>query len=257
MSTLHVHFLPQLVDEGELAGGVAVVIDVLRATTTIIYALAAGAREVFPCLEIEDAWRLAATLPREQRLLGGERSGVKIEGFDLGNSPAEFTPATVGGKTLIFTTTNGTRAMLHCGQAAELILAAFVNLAAVCQRLQPAIADQAGHVHILCSGTAGTITREDVLLAGAIVDRLAHADPELNDSARIAMDAWHGGLAAAGLSGTTAAAEPARLAAVLQQSRGGRNLTRLKLEADILDAARIDRFAIVPRFDPRSGRLVP
>lgn len=255
MSTLHVHFLRQLVDEADLAGSVAVVIDVLRATTTITYALAAGARQVLPCLEIEDAWQLAASLPRDERLLGGERGGVKIEGFDLGNSPAEFTPEAIADKTLIFTTTNGTRTMLHCRQAAEVWLGAFVNLSALCQRLAPAAAQPAGRIHILCSGTAGAITREDVLLAGAIVDRLAPAGCELNDSAQLAADAWRGGLAAAGLAVGTIAADAPGMAAVLQHSQGGRNLTRLKLEADILDAARIDRFDFAPRFDPQSGRI--
>ncbi len=85
-------------------------------------------REVIPCLEVDDALRVAAREPREQTLLGGERGGVKIEGFDLGNSPSEYPTAAVAGKTVIFTTTNGTRALLHCQQAAEVLLAAFVNL---------------------------------------------------------------------------------------------------------------------------------
>src|ERR1700678_3263988 len=94
VATINVHLLPRLVEETELAGSVCVVIDVLRATTTMAHALSAGAREVIPCLEVEDALRAAANLPRKQVLLGGERSGVKIDGFDLGNSPSEYPPAT-------------------------------------------------------------------------------------------------------------------------------------------------------------------
>ena len=80
MATINVHLLPRLVDGAELAGSVCVVIDVLRATTTVAHALAAGAREVIPCLEVDDALRVAAGEPREQVLLGGERGGVKREG---------------------------------------------------------------------------------------------------------------------------------------------------------------------------------
>jgi 2-phosphosulfolactate phosphatase len=256
MATINVHLLPRLVERDELAGSVCVVIDVLRATTTMSHALANGAREVIPCLEVDDAVRTAAALPREEYLLGGERGGVKIEGFDLGNSPCEYPPSTVAGKTVIFTTTNGTRALLHCDRAAEVLLAAFVNLSAVCRKLTPAASSQQGKIDVICAGTGGSITREDVLLAGAIADRLSTLG-ELNDSATLAADSWRGALTAAGLSaGAPEQIDAARLAAILKQSRGGRNLTRLKLEADILDAARIDCLNVVPRFDRQSGRIV-
>ena len=111
--TLEVALLPQLIAPDALAGRGVIVIDVLRATTTITAALAAGAREVLPVAEVTTALALAAQ-PREPRaVLGGERRGVQIEGFDFGNSPREYTPASVGGRTVIFTTTNGTQAMEH------------------------------------------------------------------------------------------------------------------------------------------------
>ena len=115
--TLNVHALPKLVEPKDLADGTVVVIDVLRASTTIIAALEAGAVEVIPCLEIDDARRVAAQFPAEEVILGGERQGLPIEGFDLGNSPEDYTPYAVAGKTLVFTTTNGTRAMIHARQA--------------------------------------------------------------------------------------------------------------------------------------------
>ena len=87
---LHVHLLPALVAAEELAASTVVVIDVLRASTTINHALAEGAREVIPCLEVEEARRVAAGLPTGQAVLGGEREGLRIEGFDLGNSPCEY-----------------------------------------------------------------------------------------------------------------------------------------------------------------------
>src|SRR5687768_10758642 len=133
---LNVHFLPDLTTPAELAGGVVVVIDVLRASTTITYALAAGAREVIPCLEIEEARAAAAKLPPGQAVLGGERHGLPIEGFDLGNSPRDYTPQRVGGKTVVFTTTNGTKAMMQCRQAAGVLIGSYVNFSALVQTLR-------------------------------------------------------------------------------------------------------------------------
>ncbi|HTU25941.1 MAG TPA: 2-phosphosulfolactate phosphatase [Pirellulales bacterium] len=249
---IRAHFLPQLISPGELAGGVSVVIDVLRATTTITAALAAGAGEVIPCLEVEDARRTAANLPAGQAVLGGERGGVKIEGFDLGNSPCDFTAATVGGKSVVFTTTNGTRAMLHSREADEVWLAAIVNLSAVVSRCQ-----ERARIDLVCAGTGGRITREDVLLAGAIAARLtasasgaSQAVAVLNDQAALARAAWLQAVAELGSEPL-----PVRLRRELRATQGGRNLAKLNLEADLADAAAVDRYSIVPRFDVRLGRI--
>ncbi len=128
MGSFFVHLLPRHVEESVLADSVAVVVDVLRATTTMSHALANGARDVWPCLEVDDALAIAAALPSETRLLGGERGGARIDGFDFGNSPGDYTPERVAGRTVVFTTTNGTRALLHCRSAARVALGAFVNL---------------------------------------------------------------------------------------------------------------------------------
>src|SRR5437762_2175017 len=105
---VNVHLLPQLVTPDRLRGGVAVVIDVLRATTTMVTALAAGCVCVPPCLEIDEARQLADAMPAGRVLLGGEREGSPIPGFDLGNSPREYTCSVCRGTTLVLTTTNGT-----------------------------------------------------------------------------------------------------------------------------------------------------
>ena len=165
--SLTVHFLPSLLDPDELAGATAVVIDVLRASTTICHALAAGAREMIPCLEVDEAWRIAAAAVALRPILGGEREGVRIEGFDLGNSPEEYRPETVGGRAIVFTTTNGTAAMAACRAAQRVLIGAFVNFSAMCEQSR-----SRAQVHLICAGTKRKITREDVLCAGAIVDRL-------------------------------------------------------------------------------------
>src|SRR4051812_11326826 len=110
---LNVYNLPQEADGRELSGSVVVVIDVLRATSTICQALASGAREVVPFVEIGDAIAAANRAGRKNVILGGERRGILIDGFDLGNSPSEYTPIVIQGRPVFITTTNGTRALQH------------------------------------------------------------------------------------------------------------------------------------------------
>lgn len=246
---LHVHFLPLLTTPADLAGGAVVVIDVLRASTTITHALAAGAKRVVPCLEIDEARATAARLAADgPAVLGGERGGLPIPGFDLGNSPTGCTPASVGGKTLVFTTTNGTLAMERCRQASRVFVAAFVNRSAVARRLAEARA--AGlSLHLLCAGTGGKITREDVLFAGALVDLLVGNEEEkwdLNDQAILAGDAWRQAIARGSDAGSDREALSSAVARELRRTQGGRNLKRIGLDADILDAAQLDRFELVP-----------
>jgi 2-phosphosulfolactate phosphatase len=270
---LKAHFLPDLTSPEELAGGVVVVIDVLRASTTICHALAAGARAVIPCLEVEEARQLAAQFPPGEAVLGGERKGLRIEGFDLGNSPSEYTPATVGGKTVIFTTTNGTRAMTQCRGAARVLIGTFVNLSAVYWEISQA--RTCGEpVHLLCAGTRRQLTAEDVLFAGALARRwwldadfqrkslASHGPPwhPLNDQANLARQAWTN--AAYGIAGSDAHVDvrelitPQTLAGHLLESTGGRNLEALGFVADIRAAAQIDLFDFVPELDVPNWRIV-
>jgi 2-phosphosulfolactate phosphatase len=250
--TLRVHLLPALVAPEMLAGRTAVVIDVLRATTTIVTALAAGAREVVPCLEVEEALQLAANSPNDC-VLGGERGGLRIEGFRLGNSPAEYLPEAVADKRVIFTTTNGTRAMIHCRQAHRVLIAAFVNFSATCRELasQP-------HIDIVCAGTDGNVTREDTLLAGAIVDDLVsgangptddRSTPafELNDQAEIASDAWRAAIGQ--LTGKSL------LASEMRRSLGARNLIEIGQEHDIDLASQLDRYDLLVELNLREWAI--
>ncbi len=251
---LHVHLLPALVEPEELAASTVVVIDVLRASTTINQALAEGATAVIPCLEVEEARRIAANLPTGLAVLGGEREGLRIPNFDLGNSPSEYRPETVAGKTVVFTTTNGTRAMMACRAARRVLVGAFVNWSAVCK-----ILPEGGPIHLLCSGTRGRITREDALFAGAVVERLLALEVvdelALNDQASLARAAWRD--AAGSERAAAKGPSPAVLAAQLRLTNGGRNLKGIGLERDIDDAARIDLLNLVAEVDLESWRIVP
>ena len=249
---LNVYALPKLVEPEELAGAAAVVIDVLRASTTIIYALEAGAKEVVPCLEVSDALAAAEHIPAGQFVLGGERGGLPIKGFRLGNSPEDYSPEQVRGKTVIFTTTNGTRAMLHAQAAAEVLIAGFVNASAVVRALL-----HCEQIHILCAGTGGQISEDDVLLAGMLVERLQRQGGlmyQQNAQAITARELWLRSFALPKALGAEPLA-PGALAEQLRKSLGARNLLALDLADDILAAAQIDRFTGVPRFDPRTGRI--
>src|SRR5947208_1029251 len=184
---VHVYLLPELAPPGRLAGGVAVVVDVLRATTTIVHALAAGCVSVRPCAEVDEARALADSLPAGKVLLGGERDGKPLPGFDLSNSPRECTPAVCRGRTLVLTTTNGSRALLRAAAAERVLVAAFVNFSAVCEQLRL----DRRPVHVVCAGDGGSVALEDALLAGGIVDFLSErGDLRINDAARLAWDAF-------------------------------------------------------------------
>jgi 2-phosphosulfolactate phosphatase len=235
MRQIHVHLSPALVDPERLAGGVAVVVDVLRATTTIVHALAAGCDMVRPCAAVEEARDLADHLPAGKVLLGGEREGVPLPGFDLGNSPREYTGKVCKGNTVVLTTTNGTRALLRAAEAERVLVAAFVNYSAVCEQLR----QDARPVHIVCAGTEGEVSLEDTLLAGALVDFLCQAgEVHLNDAARLSWDCFenHGRC----------------LPGALEVGKGGVSLHRLGYDDDIKAAAKVDHFALVPelRRDP-------
>lgn len=250
MRQIHIHLLPKLTTPEELAGGTVVVIDVLRATSTIVTALANGAAAVIPCLEVDEARRIAAGLEAGTALLGGERGGLLIEGFDLANSPQEYSADRVRGRNIVFTTTNGTRAIQQCRQARRVLFGAFVNLSTLCDALR----NDDATLHLLCAGTQDRITREDALLAGAVAVRLLKGDADvmLNDEAALLGGAWRD--FEQSCSGERANATA--LAETLRHSRGGRNAIATGNEADIVAAARIDASPVVPELDAASGRIV-
>ncbi len=245
---IDVCLLPSQARPEQLAGQTVVVIDVLRATTTIAQALASGAKEVIPCLHVEDARQLAEDRGRQNVLLGGERGGLLIEGFDLGNSPRDYTPQRVANRTLIFTTTNGTAALLHCRQAERILLASLANCAAIADAVK-----SAARLTIVCAGTRGLVTREDIFAAGAIVERLESTQdqpPELTPTAVLARATWQHVAKPGGLAGQSNQADSAAIIQAMRETLGGRDLIALGLDLDIADASQLDSLQSVPAFDP-------
>jgi len=236
----HCHELHHRMHSTDLAGGIAVVIDVLRASTTITTALANGAAGIWPVADVAAARDLAVRLG-PTALVGGERGGVKLPGFDLGNSPREYSAARVGGRQVVFTTTNGTAALAASAAAARILVGALVNrrLVATVARTLAEAAD-APAVHLVCAGTDGVVSAEDVLAAGAILDAAAThgaATDELSAAAAAARAEFRRVVSGADVT--------AALVAALRGSRGGANLVALGMEADLAPCARLDAIEVV------------
>jgi 2-phosphosulfolactate phosphatase len=222
-----------------VAGRTCFVIDILRFSTTVCAALVNGARSCIPVGTIEEAMRLAQTLERREVLLAGERSAVRIAGFDLGNSPHEMTENAVRGKTLIMTTTNGTGALLATGGAARVYLAAGVNLGVAGARASEVLAEHQDLV-VICAGRAGAFSLDDAYTAGRLLQSaLSRQRPRhgLNDAAQVCLDlarrygdSWLRPLMAA---------------------RAGRELVELGFREDVALAAQEDRFPVLPQFSER------
>jgi 2-phosphosulfolactate phosphatase len=225
-----VFLTPGEVVPGEVAGRTVVVIDVLRATSTIVEALSAGAKAIFPVGSIDDALRLANNIGRADVLLCGERRCLPIDGFDMGNSPREFTPDRVAGKTLVMTTTNGTHAMSLTAGAERVIIGSIMNLDAVVEDLASAEADPV----FVCAGRERFFAMEDAICAGAMVKRLLEVRPgdwTLND----------GAVAASALMDRFGAGED-----LLASVGAGKLLLDVGLQEDLALCAEVNRHALVP-----------
>jgi len=183
---IDVALTPEEVRGIPLSGVTAIVLDVVRASTTIVAALAGGARAVRPVATPEDARALGRRGDAEPVLIGGERDGSPPPGFDRGNSPAEYTPDRVRGRTVVFTTTNGTRALLALQGARRVAVGGFVNAAAVARWA----AAEPGDVLLVCAGEKGRFCLEDAVCAGLLVSRLTGPERPLTDAARAARVLW-------------------------------------------------------------------
>jgi 2-phosphosulfolactate phosphatase len=248
----YTHCLPDDMPRESVAGGIAIIVDVLRASTTIVTALEAGAAFVKPVVKVAEARRLRS-ISGETCLLGGERRGVRIAGFDLGNSPAEYCRAAVEGRGIVMTTTNGTLAIERSLAAKVVLVGSFLNRNAVAKEAVLLASALDIHViHLVCAGTNGQETEEDFLGAGSIV----HAG--VSESSRNHVLDSVSEKALAGFSrAVNKSSEPqSQLVESFRQSQGGKNLITLGMESDLVLAAALDRCSLVPRLCPKSGQLM-
>ncbi len=239
---LSIHFTPLGVKQQAIAGKPVLVIDVLRATTTIIAALANGAKAVVPTETAEEALRVAQNFDRDDAVLAGERGSLRIDGFALGNSPEEMTAATVQGKTIVMTTTNGTAALTAVETGQPVMLGAVTNYSSVAVRARQEL-ERHGELIILCAGREKMFSLEDAYLAGRISGRIVRKygrrKMELNDAASAALELARG--------------YGDKWRKVIDVSAAARNLTALGFERDIEAATQVDLHTIVPIY---AGRMV-
>jgi len=185
---MKIHVVPfaKAIAETEIKDKTVIIIDVLRATSVMITALSNGAREIIPALTIEESNKLANKFNNKNVLLCGEREAKKIDGFDLGNSPLEFTPGKVGKKTLILTTSNGTKALNACQNAKEVLLASFLNVEAVAEKVK-----HLDELVLVCSGTNGKFSLDDGMCAALIIEQLAKCKTvKTDDLGEILFESW-------------------------------------------------------------------
>jgi 2-phosphosulfolactate phosphatase len=234
---LDVYFTPLGPKESDLAGRGVVVIDILRATTTIVTALANGAKAVVPAAASEEAVRLTANLEKDGFLLAGERKSVRIEGFALGNSPREMTPEAVAGKTVFLATTNGTPALVAAQGADPVLVGAAVNFSALTERARAVLQDRT-ELAIICAGRERQFALEDAYTAGRLVKAVKKGLKKviLNDAAEVALaltahyDDWGD---------------------ALKRSAAARQLADADLAEDVEFCATPDRFRTVPTYAER------
>jgi len=236
-------FTPAGLTPGEVQGRAVFVIDILRATTSMCAALSHGAKAIIPVASTEEALRLAQTIGSDDVLLAGEKDCVRIPGFHLGNSPLEMTEPAVRGKTIIVTTSNGTKALLATQGASAAYPAAAVNLSAAAEKAREAL-ESDRHILIVCAGRGGAFSLDDAYCAGRLAAAvLGSPRPRrgLNDAAIACLDLvrryrenWERPLA---------------------YSRAGRELVKLGFRDDLREAARMDAYPVLPHFHERRVTL--
>ncbi len=242
---LDVIFDPVGLPTSEVAGRVVFVVDVLRATTVMCTALHQGARGIVPVSSTEEAMRVAQALGTEDVLLSGERNGLPIPGFALGNSPLEMTEGVVKGKSLVMTTTNGTKALLATQGAAEVYIAAAVNVSVAGVRARELLELNEDLV-ILCSGREGNFGLDDAYTAGRLAVLALggrRIRKGLNDAALVAVDLVrrYGN----------------RWERPLSLSAAGRHLRAIGFSSDVLYAAHEDQHPVLPVYRDRRITLSP
>jgi 2-phosphosulfolactate phosphatase len=206
------------IPEDQLRGSVAVVIDVIRATSTIATALAQGAASVVPVAKVEDAFAIKARNP--QAILAGERGGQMVEGFDLGNTPEDFMRKRVNNRHVILTTTNGTQALAASRGARAVVTASLLNLDAVAERLQ----ELRPPWLVLCAGCNGFFGVDDAIVAGALAEALEKDHAFIHLWRSVKKD----------------------LTGALLGSEAGRELARVGLEKDVPYCAQVSKLSVVP-----------
>lgn len=238
MKRIHLLLTQSLVpDDLNLKDKNVIILDVLRATTTMTIALANGAKEIIPTENIATAVRVAKG--SKNSLLCGERNGKLIDGFNLGNSPLEYSPDVIKDKSLIFSTTNGTLAIIKSKFAKNCILSSFINISAVVDYVNSIDED----FTVICSGKLNDFCLEDAVCAGMLLNKLsAGRELEMKDSEIAAVNLCND------LAMLLNVPSQDKLLKLLHMSEHGKYLTSLGFEKDLEVSSKIDSYPFIPIF---------
>ena len=234
---LDVFFTPNQVKVPDTQGRLVIIVDVLRASTTVATALGNGAKTVIPLEGPDEVISRSKEFARSQTLLAGEQKMHPISGFDLGNSPQAFTPEVVEGKTILITTTNGTRALLGVQGARDIVIASYVNFTAVLAMMKVAASSNTD-IAIICAGEEGGFTLEDAACAGRYVRAIPkRAALAVNDAAAasVLIEKKYGD----------------NIAKVFKESTHGQALQSAGFGDDLAAAAEVDSYPVVPIWQDR------
>jgi len=240
---LSVYFTAVGLKHADVAGRPVLVVDILRATTTIVTALGNGAKAVIPAETAADAIQLANNLERDDLILAGEQGAERIEGFQCGNSPLEMSAETVKDKTLVMTTTNGTQALLAAESGEPVLVGSVINFSAAARAAQAAF-EAAGELIILCGGREQRFALEDAYVAGRFAREILPSRQrgvEIDDAAIAALQLMR----RYGEKWKTA----------VNASAAARRLRDLGMGKDVAAATEVDRFDIVPRYAERQVKV--
>ena len=223
----------------KIYGKTAIVLDIFRCTSTIVTALANGCKEIVPLRSTQEMESIAGKYQSNTTLTAGEHNGAKLLGFDLGNSPLEFTESLVRDKTILMVTTNGTDTIKSCKPAKHVLIGSLLNLGAACSRATTYQTD----ITIVCAGTSGNIALEDIMAAGNYVARLKkyYQEVRLSDPARTFYYLYK--------------YFQNNLSQILTTSRSGQNLRNLGYEQDIVFCLQESIYKIAPVFKNNSIQL--
>ena len=235
---LDVFFTPAQAKPSDTNGRLVVIVDVLRASTTVATALGNGAKTVMPLEGADEVIFRSKEFHRSQIILAGEQKMHPIVGFDLGNSPQAFTKKVVEGKTILITTTNGTRALLGVQGARDIVIASYVNFTAVLAMMKVAASSNTD-IAIICAGEEGSFTLEDAACAGRYVRAIPkRADSvQMNDaaSASVLIEKKYG----------------ENIAKLFKESTHGQALQAAGFGDDLVAAAKVDSYPVVPIYQER------
>lgn len=238
-SHIDVFSTAQSFQEEEVRNKTVVVIDVLRACSSMVTALINGAKGIIPVEDMAAASKIAANLDPKSVLLCGEKDGRKIDGYQLGNSPMEYSKGVVDGKTLIMNTTNGTKAVARAALARKIVVGCFLNAAAVVAELEKVDGD----IIIICAGWKSRLSLEDMLCAGHIIDRLCGGvlPDDASDGSKLAHVLYQ--------------KYASDIEAAVSQSNHANRLKDIAHPNDISYCSQLDRITIVPYM--KDGIIVP